>query len=66
MVEELEFYQYRMSAILMENNGKDSSTKRTKHARVKYFFIKYCIENGDFSLKYFLTGFSMRIELMLY
>ena len=55
MVEELKLHQDNMSAILTENNVKDSSTKRTNHIQVKYFLIKYHVENGDLSLKYFLT-----------
>ena len=40
-----------MSAIIMEKNGKESSIKQKNHIRVQYFFIKYRIDNGDFSLK---------------
>jgi hypothetical protein len=32
-------YQDNMSAILLETNGRASSSKRTKHIKVKYFFI---------------------------
>ena len=45
-----------MSAMLTENNDKGLITKHTKHTQVQYFFIKDCIENGGFSLKYFLMG----------
>ena len=55
-VEKLDFHQDNMSAMLMENNGKESSKKQTKNIRVRYFFIKYCIENWDLSLKYCPTG----------
>ena len=55
-MEELDFHQDNMSAMLTENNGKESRTKRTKHIRVRYLFINDRIENGDLSLKYFLTG----------
>ena len=34
-VDYLEFHQDNMSSMLMENNGKESSTKRTKHIRVR-------------------------------
>ena len=40
----------------MENNGKESRKKLTKHIQVRYFFIKDHIENGDLSLKNFLIG----------
>jgi len=33
-------YQDNMSAILLETNGRASSSKRTKHIKVKYFLIK--------------------------
>ena len=32
-------YQDNMSAMLLENNGRISSTKRTKHIELRYFFI---------------------------
>ena len=32
-------YQDNMSAMLLENNGRKSSTKRTKHIELRYFFI---------------------------
>ena len=32
-------YQDNMSAMLLENNGRKSSTKRTKHIELWYFFI---------------------------
>ena len=28
-----------MSSMLLENNGKGSSSKRTKHMAVRYFFV---------------------------
>ena len=33
-------YQDNNSAILLEMNGRQSSTKRTKHIKTKYFFVK--------------------------
>lgn len=33
-------YQGNMSAILLETNGKVSSTKQTKHIKVKYFYVR--------------------------
>ena len=32
-------YQDNMSAMLLEHNGQKSSTKRTKHIELRYFFI---------------------------
>ena len=48
----LEFHKDNMSAMLMEKNGKESSTKRTKHIQARYFFIKVHIKNRGLSLKY--------------
>ena len=39
--------QDNTSALLLERNGKRSSTKRTKHMNVRYFFITDRINNGD-------------------
>jgi hypothetical protein len=55
-VDESILYQDNLSAMLLENNGKQSSSKRTKHIRVRYFFIKDRIGNGDISLKHCPTG----------
>ena len=40
-----------MSAMLMEQNKKDSSRKIKDHIRVRYFFIKNRIKNREVSLK---------------
>ena len=45
-------YQDNMSAILLETNGKASSTKRTKHIKVKYFFIKDKIDQGEITVEH--------------
>jgi hypothetical protein len=45
-----------MSVMLLETNGKQSSSKRTKHIRVKYFFRKDRVNNGDITLKHSPTG----------
>jgi len=39
-IEESILYQDNTSAILLEKNGRSSSTKRTRHMNVRYFFIK--------------------------
>jgi hypothetical protein len=44
--------QDNLSAMILENNGKESSSKRTKHIRVRYFFIKDIITSGDITLKH--------------
>ena len=40
-------YQDNKSAILLENNGMASSSKRTKHINVRYFFITDRINKGE-------------------
>ncbi|EJK55981.1 hypothetical protein THAOC_24212 [Thalassiosira oceanica] len=45
-------YQDNQSAMLLENNGKFSSSKRTKHINNRYFLIKDKIEQGDLETEY--------------
>jgi hypothetical protein len=45
-------YQDNTSAILLETNGKASSTKRTKHIKVKYFYVKDKIEQGEITVEH--------------
>jgi hypothetical protein len=37
-------YQDNTSAIQLERNGKESSSKRTRHLNIRFFFIKDCID----------------------
>ena len=45
-------YQYNLSAILLKNNGKHSSSKRTKHINIRYFFITDRIKHGELNIEY--------------
>ena len=45
-------YQDNMSAMLMEKNGKSSCSKRTKHIKVRYFFVKDQIERGEIQVEH--------------
>ena len=45
-------YQDNLSVMLLETNGKKSSTKRTKNIRVRYFFIKDQVSSGDIKLEH--------------
>jgi hypothetical protein len=45
-------YQDNKSAMLLEQNGKASSTKRTKHINVRYFFVKDKIAKGEIELEH--------------
>ena len=49
-------FQDNQSAILLENNGAKSSSKRTKHLNCRYYFITDRINNGDLSVAYCPTG----------
>jgi hypothetical protein len=48
--------QDNLSTMLLEKNGKQSSSKRTKHIRVRYFFIKDRVANNDISIRHCPTG----------
>jgi hypothetical protein len=45
-------YQDNKSAMLLEEFGKASSSKRTKHINVRYFFVKDKIEKGEVRLEH--------------
>ena len=49
-------FQDNKSAMLLEKNGKASSTKRTKHINIRYFFITDRISQGEVSLEWCPTG----------
>jgi hypothetical protein len=44
--------QDNKSAILLESNGKASSSKRTKHIKIRYFFITDRVSKGDLSIEW--------------
>jgi hypothetical protein len=43
------------STIQLENNGKQSSTKRTRHINIRYFYITSKIKDGSVRVVYNLT-----------
>ena len=43
-------YQDNRSAILLERNGQASSSKRTKHIEIRYYYVADCIAKGDLSV----------------
>ena len=45
-------YQDNKSAILLENNGRMSSTKRTKHIELRYFYIKDKVSKKEINIEY--------------
>ena len=51
-VDESIIYQDNMSAMLLEKNGRASSSKRTRHINTRYFFVTDRIKNGEVNVKY--------------
>ena len=45
-------YQDNKSAILLETNGKKSSSKRTRALNIRYFFMTDHIEKGNLEVQY--------------
>ena len=40
-------YQDNRSAILLETNGRASSSKRTKHINIRYYYVADRVAKGD-------------------
>ena len=49
-------YQDNKSAILLEKNGKASSSKRTKHIHIRYFFVTDRINKHEMTVEWCPTG----------
>ena len=49
---EVIIFQDNKSAILLEINGKESSSKRTRHINIRFYFIKDCNDKGFLSIQY--------------
>ena len=45
-------YQDNQSAILLENNGRASSSRQTKHLNIRYFFITDRIKKVELKIEY--------------
>jgi hypothetical protein len=54
-ISNIRLYQDNKSTILLENNDKMSSSKRTKHIKAKFFFITDRIEQGDVTVEWLPT-----------
>jgi hypothetical protein len=50
-------HQDNKSAILLETNGKRSSSKRTRAINIRYFFITDQVEKGNVEIQYCPTGY---------
>ena len=49
-------YQDNKSAILLEKNGNKSSSKRTKHIAIRYYFITDRFKADELDIEYCLNG----------
>ena len=49
-------FQDIRSSIILEKNGKASSSKRTKHINIRYLFITNMVAQGDVSLVWCPVG----------
>ena len=45
-------YQDNKSCMLLLNNGKASSSKRSRHLNIRYYFLSDRIANGELRVKY--------------
>jgi hypothetical protein len=45
-------YQGNKSAMLLEKNGRASSSRRTRHINIRYFFVSDRVKNGELSIEY--------------
>jgi len=48
-------YQDNKSAILLAENGRGSTSKRTRHMDIRYFFVKDRIASGEITVEHCLT-----------
>jgi hypothetical protein len=55
-VEEYVLFQDNLSTMLLERNGKKSSSKRTKHIKIQYFFIKDRVARNELTIKHCPTA----------
>jgi hypothetical protein len=49
-------YQDNRSAMLLEKNGKASSSKRTKHINIRYYFVTDRIQKNELTVEWCPTG----------
>ena len=49
-------FQDNTSAILLEKNGKESSSKRTRHINIRYFYITDCVQKQYLNIEYCPTA----------
>jgi hypothetical protein len=49
-------YQHNTSTIKLEENGKESSRKRTRHFDIKYFYVTDLVGRNEVKIEHCLTG----------
>ena len=55
-VKENKVFQDNQSAILLEKNGRRSSSRRTHHINIRYFFVTDRIQSKELTVEYCPTG----------
>jgi hypothetical protein len=50
-VRELQIYHDNQSAMLMEKNGRASSSKRTRHINIRYFFVVDRVQSNEVTIE---------------
>ena len=48
-------HQDNQSSMLLETNGRGSSSKQTRHMNIRYFFVADCVERGHITIKHYPT-----------
>ena len=56
MVRDTTLYQDNLSAMLLENNDKGSSSKRTRHIQIRIFFISDMKNDKQLKIEHEPTG----------
>ena len=51
-VKETFVYQDNMSLMLLEKNGRSSSSKRTRHMNIRFFFVKDQVASKEIRIEY--------------
>ena len=55
-VDDAIIYQDNKSAMLLEQNGRASSTRRTRHLNIRYFFVSDRIKKNEVQVQYCPTN----------
>jgi hypothetical protein len=55
-VKENKVFQDNQSAILLEKNGRRSSSRRTRHINIRYFFVTDRMQSKELTVEYCPTG----------